>query len=291
MTSSGPLTEGERVLVIDSRARRYLMTLKAGGEFHTHLGALRHDDLIGRPEGSVVVATRGSRLLAFRPTLADFVLKMQRGAQVVYPKDLGLILVYADLFPGARVLEAGAGSGSLTLALMRAVGDDGVVVSYELRDDHHRQAAANVEAWYRAFGAKVDNLDLVLGDVFDSVSVAAHGSFDRMILDLPEPWKALETAARVLVSGGVLCCYLPTVPQLMRTVEAMRSGGYALINTFEALIRTWNVSGQSVRPDHRMVGHTGFIITARKLAPAAGDHGTDAEERNGDPEDAVLGEG
>jgi tRNA (adenine57-N1/adenine58-N1)-methyltransferase len=282
MTERGPLKDGERVLVIDSRARRYLMTLKPGGEFHTHLGALRHDDLIGRSEGTVVTASRGSKLLAFRPTLADFVLKMQRGAQVVYPKDLGLILVYADIFPGARVLEAGAGSGSLTLTLLRAVGADGSVVSYELRDDHHRQATANVEAWYRAFGAKADNLEIVLGDVFNAPSVAAHGTFDRIILDLPEPWQALETAARVLVSGGVLCCYLPTVPQVMRAVEAMRAGGYALINTFEALIRTWNVSGQSVRPDHRMVAHTGFIITARKLAPAE-------ESGNGSERSAAAG--
>jgi tRNA (adenine57-N1/adenine58-N1)-methyltransferase catalytic subunit len=262
----GPLTSGERVLVIDARGRRYLMTLKPGGEFHTHLGALRHDDLIGRPEGSVVTASRGSKLLAFRPLLADFVLKMERGAQVVYPKDLGLILVYADIFPGARVLEAGAGSGSLTLALIRAVGASGSVVSYELREDHHRQAAANVEAWHRAFGTSYENLDLVLGDVFDEASVAAHGTFDRMVFDLPEPWEALGTATRALISGGTLCCYLPTVPQLIRTAEAMENGGFALINTFEALLRTWNVSGQSVRPDHRMVAHTGFIITARKLA-------------------------
>jgi tRNA (adenine57-N1/adenine58-N1)-methyltransferase len=200
------------------------------------------------------------------------VLKMQRGAQVVYPKDLGLILVYADIFPGARVLEAGTGSGSLTLALMRAVGDTGSVVSFELREDHHRQAATNVEAWIRAFGAKPDNLDLVLGDVFDEASVMARGSFDRMVFDLPEPWEALASA-RALVSGGILCCYLPTVPQVMRTVESLRTGGFAMIDTFEALVRTWNVFGQSVRPDHRMVAHTGFIITARKLAPAPEDDG------------------
>jgi tRNA (adenine57-N1/adenine58-N1)-methyltransferase catalytic subunit len=182
---------------------------------------------------------------------------------------VGMILVFADIFPGARVLEAGAGSGSLTLALLRAVGSSGLVVSLELREDHHRQAAANIEAWHRAFGAKPHNLDLVLGDVFDEASVASHGSFDRMVLDLPEPWKALASATGALVSGGILCCYLPTVPQVMRTVESLRGGGFALIDTFEALIRTWNVSGQSVRPDHRMVAHTGFLITARKLAPSS----------------------
>jgi tRNA (adenine57-N1/adenine58-N1)-methyltransferase catalytic subunit len=266
----GLLAEGDKVLVLDSRARRYLVTLKRGGEFHTHLGALRHDDVIGQEEGSVIPASRGSKLLIFRPTLSDFVLKMQRGAQVVYPKDLGLILVYADVFPGARVLEAGAGSGSLTLTLSRAVGDSGSVVSFEVREDHYRQAAANIEAWHRAFASKPDNLDLVLGDVSDAAAVRAHGSFDRIVLDLPEPWEALASA-EALVSGGILCCYLPTVPQVMRTVASLKAGGFALIDTFEGLVRTWNVSGQSVRPDHRMVAHTGFIITARKLAPGSAD--------------------
>lgn len=264
---SSPFAEGDRVLFVDPRARRYLVTLKQGGEFHTHMGAVRHDDLIGKPEGSLVTATRGSKLLAFRPTLSDFVLKMQRGAQVVYPKDLGLILVYADIFPGARVLEAGAGSGSLTLALLRAVGDSGAVVSFEVREDHHKQATANIEAWYRAFGSKADNLELVLGDVFDADSVSAHGPFDRMVLDLPEPWRAIDTTTSSLENGGALCCYLPTIPQVMQTVSALTAGGFALITTFEALLRTWNVAGQSVRPDHRMVAHTGFMVTARKLVP------------------------
>jgi tRNA (adenine57-N1/adenine58-N1)-methyltransferase len=262
---NGPLSAGDRVLVVDPRARRYLVTLRPGGEFHTHLGALKHDDLIGRPEGSVVAASRGTKLLVFRPALADFVLKMQRGAQVVYPKDLGLILVYADIFPGARVLEAGAGSGSLTLALLRAVGVGGSVVSFELREDHAKQARANIDAWQPALGTKTDNFELVLGDVFDTDAVAAHGIFDRIVLDLPEPWHAIGTTTEVLMDGGTLCCYLPTVPQVMRIVQAM-TPRFALVTTFESLLRTWNVSGQSVRPDHRMVGHTGFIVTGRKLA-------------------------
>jgi tRNA (adenine57-N1/adenine58-N1)-methyltransferase len=270
VTRARPLAAGERVLIIDPRDRRYLVTLKEGGEFHTHLGAVRHDDLIGQAEGSQVKASRGSKLLIFRPTLADFVLKMQRGAQIVYPKDLGLILMYADIYPGARVLEAGTGSGSLTLALLRAVGAAGAVVSFELRDDHHAQAVANVESWSRASGGEPNNLELVLGDVFDAASVAAHSAFDRVVLDLPEPWDALGGTTQALASGGILCCYLPTVPQVMRTVEAMRMGGFALINTFEGLVRGWNVLGQSVRPDHRMVAHTGFIVTGRKLAPATG---------------------
>jgi tRNA (adenine57-N1/adenine58-N1)-methyltransferase len=265
---NGPFGPGDRVLVVDPRARRYLVTLRPGGEFHTHLGALKHDDLIGRPEGCLVAASRGTKLLVFRPSLADFVLKMQRGAQVVYPKDLGLILVYADIFPGARVLEAGAGSGSLTLALLRAVGAGGSVVSFELREDHAKQAKANIDAWQLAFGAKTDNFELVLGDVFDTDAVTSHGNFDRIVLDLPEPWHGVGTTTEMLIDGGTLCCYLPTVPQVMRIVEAM-TPGFALITTFEALVRTWNVSGQSVRPDHRMVGHTGFIVTGRKLAAGA----------------------
>jgi tRNA (adenine57-N1/adenine58-N1)-methyltransferase catalytic subunit len=249
---------GERVLLIDPRGRRYLITLDQGKQFHSHLGAVDHDGLIGAPEGSWVVASRGARLLAFRPTLADFTLKMQRGAQVIYPKDLGLILVYADIFPGALVVEAGSGSGSLTLALARAVGESGRVISYELRDDHLRQAAANLRDWHGAHPAQVD---LRLGDVFEGIP---ETDVDRMVLDLPEPWRAVGGATEALSPGGILCCYLPTIPQVQQAVEAMRKEGFALINTFEGWLRTWSVEGRSVRPDHRMVAHTGFIITARK---------------------------
>jgi tRNA (adenine57-N1/adenine58-N1)-methyltransferase catalytic subunit len=256
------LQAGERVLLIDGRDRRYLVTLGTGKQFHSHLGAVAHDDLIGRSEGVQVRASGGARLLAFRPTMADFVLKMRRGAQVVYPKDIGLILVYADVFPGARVIEAGTGSGSLTLALSRAVGDQGRVISYELREDHHAQAVENVSTWYEGMGGKPENLELRVGDVFEGVE---ETGFDRMILDLPEPWRAVGTTTHALAPGGVLCCYLPTVPQVMETVEAMRRGGFALLSTFEGLLRTWNVEGASVRPDHRMVAHTGFLVTGRKL--------------------------
>jgi len=257
---------GDKVLLIDGRDRRYMITLATGKQWHSHMGTLDHDEMIGRPEGIRLSTSNGGKVLAFRPTLADFVKKMRRGAQVVYPKDIGLILVYADIREGARVLEAGTGSGSLTLALARAVGDSGQVVSYELREDHHNQAVENIAAWYSGT-AKPENLELVLADVFEG---APEGDFDRLVLDLPEPWRAVGTATEVLVPGGLVCCYLPTIPQVSQAVEALRGGGFALIRTFEGLLRTWNVEGPSVRPDHRMVAHTGFLITARKLAEAPG---------------------
>jgi tRNA (adenine57-N1/adenine58-N1)-methyltransferase catalytic subunit len=257
-----PFVAGERVMLVDKKGRRYLITLKAGGEWHSHHGAMSHDDLIANVEGSEVRSSGGSRMLAFRPTMADFVLKMQRGAQVVYPKDMGLILVYADVFPGARVVEAGTGSGSLTLALLRAVGSEGRVISYESREDHLQRAKDNIESWFESLGAKPDNLELRSGDIF---SDHVDEPMDRLVLDLPEPWHALGTVTESLVPGGVMCAYVPTVPQVSQTVEAMRSGRFAFVNAFEGLLRTWNVEGQSVRPDHRMVGHTGFLVTGRKL--------------------------
>jgi tRNA (adenine57-N1/adenine58-N1)-methyltransferase catalytic subunit len=260
---SEPLQVGEHVLLIDARDRRYLITLGTGRQFHSHLGAIDHDDLIGRPEGITVHASGGARLIAFRPGLSDFVLKMRRGAQVVYPKDIGLILVYADIFPGATVVEAGTGSGSLTLALARAVGESGRVISYEVRADHHERASENIASWYESLGKKPENLELRLGDIFDGLP---ETDVDRMILDLPEPWRAVGPATDGLRPGGIVCCYLPTVPQVSDTVAALRGGGFGLVSAFEGLLRTWNVDGQSVRPDHRMVAHTGFIVVGRKLA-------------------------
>ena len=261
-----PLEVGERVLLIDSRDRRYMVTLKTSAQFHSHHGTLDHDSLIGSPAGSRVVSSGGMRMLVFRPSLADYVLKMQRGAQVVYPKDLGLIIVYADVFPGATVVEAGTGSGSLSLSLARAVGGEGRVISYEIRDDHHERAVKNIEAWYSGTGGKPENLELRIADVFEGVP---ERGVDRLIFDLPEPWHAIGPTTSSLVPGGIMCSYLPTIPQVQQTVEAMKRGGFGLVNTFEGLLRTWNVDGQSVRPDHRMVAHTGFIVTGRKLAPDA----------------------
>ena len=262
MTDRHLFSAGDKVLLIDGRDRRYMITLATGKQWHSHMGMLDHDELIGRSEGIRLTTSNGGKVLAFRPTLADFVKKMRRGAQVVYPKDIGLILVYADIRAGARVLEAGTGSGSLTLALARAVGDQGLVVSYELRDDHHEQAVENIAAWYSGT-AKPENLELRVGDVFAGVP---ERDFDRLVLDLPEPWRGVGTTIESLAPGGLICCYLPTIPQVSQTVEALRGNGFGLISTFEGLVRTWNVDGPSVRPDHRMVAHTGFLITARKLA-------------------------
>ena len=256
-----PLEEGERVLLIDGRGRRYLIELKAGAEFHSHVGIIGHDELIGGDEGVTLRASGGGRFFAFRPTLADYILKMKRGAQVVYPKDIGLILVYADIFPGATVLEAGSGSAALTLGLARGVGESGRVISYELREDHHAQAVRNLRTWYSSPDQQPPNVELRVGDVFEERQPAP---VDRIVLDLPEPWRAVGTATDALRAGGVFCSYLPTIPQVQQTVAALRQTGFVLIQTLEGLVRTWNIEGASVRPDHRMVAHTGFIITARK---------------------------
>jgi tRNA (adenine57-N1/adenine58-N1)-methyltransferase len=244
---------------VDGRGRHYLVRLEPGATFHFHGGALPHDLVIGSEEGTAVHTTTGAELRCFRPRLSDFILKMGRGAQVIYPKDIGPILVYADVFPGARVLEAGTGSGALTIALCRAVGAEGRVVSYELREEFHRIATRNAEDF---FGKLPAWLDLRIGDVGD----IAGETFHRVILDLPEPGAVLEATSSALVPGGVLCGYLPTTGQVQILVEAMNESGFAEIQTFEVLFRTWHVEPRSVRPDHRMVAHTGFITVGRKIS-------------------------
>ena len=259
---SRPFEPGERILLVDQRGRRYFVTLEAGQTWHSHGGGVPHDLLIGSPEGTQVHSATGMSFRAFRPRMADFVLKMPRGAQVVYPKDVGAILVEADVFPGSRVLEAGTGSGSLTLALCRAAGPDGRVVSYDLRPEFQAQAARNIEAF---FGKLPDWLELRQGDL---AGVAEAGeSFDRAILDLPEPWAALPALSRVLVAGGIVCGYLPTTIQVQQLVLALEGCGYDHLETFEVLHRSWHVTSRSVRPDHRMVAHTGFLTVARKIGP------------------------
>jgi tRNA (adenine57-N1/adenine58-N1)-methyltransferase len=251
---------GDLVLLVDRRGRRYLVTLQVGKQFHSHQGPVDHDVVIGAEEGVEVEATHGKRYRAFRPTLEDFVLKMPRGATVVYPKDLGPIIVHADIFPGARVLEAGTGSGSLTLALLRAVGPKGTVHTFDVREDFHRTAIANIERFTGA-DPNYGTLDAHIGDVYaDEISL----DVDRVVLDLTEPWRALANVTRCMRPGGILCSYMPTITQVQRLVEALESG-WAMVKTFETLHRTWNVDGLSVRPDHRMVAHTGFIVVARHI--------------------------
>ena len=252
---------GEPCLLIDERDRRFLLALGAGRDFSTHQGSLPHDRLIGSEEGSTHETSSGSRLIALRPRLEDFVLKMKRGAQVVYPKDMGPILIHGDIRTGMTVVEAGSGSGALTLALAEAVGPTGKVVSVERREDHQKTARKTVERW---FGEMPPQVDFRLGEVEDVIGDVAPS---RLVLDLPEPWHAFEVAASTMPGGAVLTAYVPTVPQMEKTVGLMRSNErFTDIGAREALTREWNVDGRSVRPSHQMVGHTGFLVNGRLLA-------------------------
>jgi tRNA (adenine57-N1/adenine58-N1)-methyltransferase len=254
--------EGERVLLVDRKNRQYLVRLKSGRSFQSHAGVVEHDQLIGAKEGCEVDArtTRGgqranAKYLALRPTLADVVVHMPRGAQVIYPKDLGAILIAADIFPGARVLESGVGSGALSMALLRAGAN---VVGYELRDDFACRAKANVEA----FCGSLERYEVLGRDVYEGIE---HAGLDRVVLDVPEPWQVVGHAEAALVPGGILCAYLPTINQTEELRRALSHSSFGLEETFELLRRTWHIEGRSVRPDLRMVGHTGFLTTARLL--------------------------
>lgn len=256
---AGPLAAGERVLLVDAKQRRFLLRLVAGAELHTHAGVLAHDDLIGMPEGVRATSSTGRGFLVLRPTLGDVVLKMPRGAQVIYPKDLGAILMAADLGPGQRVLEAGVGSGALSMAVLRTGAS---VVGYELREDFAARARSNVEALLGATG----RYHVEIRDVTEGID---ERDLDRVLLDMPEPWRVLPHAARALRPGGILLAYLPTVNQTAELRAALDQGPYALAETVEVLHRTWHVTPRSVRPDHRMVGHTGFLTTARRVEPVS----------------------
>ena len=245
----------------DPKGRRHTVVLEPGAQFHTHRGAVAHDDLIGLPEGSVVASAAGTRYLALRPLLSDYVLSMPRGAQVIYPKDAAQILMWGDIFPGARVLEAGAGSGALTCSLLRAVGERGSVISYEARADHAEYAARNVE---RFFGAVAPNWQLRVADV---ATHPADQPVDRVVLDMLHPCEPLPAVSAALVPGGVLTIYVATTTQLSRVVEALRAQGrYDEPAAWETMVRGWHVDGLAVRPEQRMIGHTGFLVTARRLA-------------------------
>ncbi|MFP3907019.1 MAG: tRNA (adenine-N1)-methyltransferase [Acidimicrobiales bacterium] len=254
---SRPLAAGERVLLLDNKQRRYLVTLEVGGEFHTHSGFVAHDQLIGFEEGTTVNSTRGARYRVVRPTLADFILKMPRGAQVIYPKDLGPILMLADIFPGARVLESGVGSGALSMTLLRA---GAMVTGYELRADFVARARKNVESF---LGAEATDRYLVEErDCYDGID---GEGYDRVVLDLPEPWRVVPHAEAALRPGGILVAYTPSITQASSLRARLAEGPFGFADTVEILQRGWHIDGQAVRPDHRMVGHTGFLTHARLM--------------------------
>jgi len=253
--SAAELVVGERVMLIDAKDRRYLITLREGAAFHTHAGIIQHDDLIGTSEGSLVRASTERSFLVLRPTLSDVVLKMPRGAQVIYPKDLGTILLQADIGPGMRVLEAGVGSGALSMTLLRA---GALITGYEIREDFAQQATKNV---HDMLGTDVA-YHLQIRDVTLGID---EEDLDRIVLDMPEPWAVVAHAERALRPGGILLAYLPTINQTQLLRETLRQYSFGMEETVEILRRTWHVDGRSVRPDHRMVAHTGFLTSARRL--------------------------
>jgi tRNA (adenine57-N1/adenine58-N1)-methyltransferase catalytic subunit len=258
---SRELAEGELVLLVDKVGRRHRVRLKAGDRHSIHSGLIQHDDLIGRPEGVIVTTQMGARLLAVRPTFAEQVTGRQRQAQPIYPKDLGAILVGADIHPGAHVLEAGTGTGALTLALLRAVGPGGAVVSYEQREEFLEAAR---RAIVETLGELPPNLTLKLGDVYLGIE---EQDLDRVLLDLPEPWQAVPGAKGALRPGGIVFAHCPNVSQVQRFFDCLREvRGFGMLEAFEVLQRGWTVRGRSMRPSHRMVAHTGFLCFARRLA-------------------------
>ena len=332
MNRRGPFAAGDQVQLTDPKGRMHQIVLTPGGTFHTHRGSLRHDDLIGAPEGSVVTAAGGTPYVALRPLLADFTLAMKRGAAIIYPKDAAQILAFADIFPGAKILEAGAGSGALSAWLLRAAGPTGQLVSFERRPDFAHIAKANV---VRYFGAAPAWWTLVTGDLSAKAALsllrtdprsvipssapspsspaladpaladpaladAAGGGeegraapeeqFDRVILDMLAPWDCIADVATALIPGGLICCYVATTTQLSRVTEELRAhGGFFEPAAWETLMRGWHLDGLAVRPQHQMIGHTAFLVTARRMAegvaapprrrrPSKGAHGEDSPE-------------
>ena len=276
----GPLSAGERVSLTDAKGRRHSVVLEPEKEFFTTKGSISHDALIGRPDGIVVSSSKGAEYLVLRPLYQDYVVSMPRGSAVVYPKDTAQILMMADIFPGATVIEAGAGSGALTCALLRAVGVAGQVASYERRGDFAEVARRNVCAF---FGGEHPAWRLTVGDLTESL---AETQADRVVLDLLAPWDCVEVAGAVLIPGGVICAYVATTTQLSRMVETLRAhGGFTEPAAWESLARSWHVEGLAVRPDHTMTAHTGFLVTARRMAP-----GETAPRRKRRPAPGAYGE-
>jgi tRNA (adenine57-N1/adenine58-N1)-methyltransferase len=260
----GPLRNGEWVRLTDQKGRRHNFELVAGKRFFSNRGHLDHDELIGRDEGFTVTSSAGGEYLVFRPLLSEFVVSMPRGAAVVYPKDAAQIVAMVDIFPGADVVEAGVGSGALTCSLLRAVGPHGTVTSYERRDDFAEVARANVTQF---FGGEHPAWRLVVGDLAAELP-ASQARADRVILDMLAPWECLDAAGGALRAGGILCAYVATTTQLSRLVENVRvHGGFTEPQAWESLVRDWHVEGLAVRPGHSMIGHTAFLVTARRMAP------------------------
>lgn len=264
MAYSGPFAYGDRVQLTDAKRRHYTVILEEGGQFHSHKGIINHDDIVGMDEGSVIESTLGSSFLLFRHLMVDHVLSMPRGAAVIYPKDAAQILVEGDIFMGARVLEAGAGSGALSMSLLRAVGPEGHVYSYEVRDDHLEYAVDNVKEY---FGEQPEWWSPRLGDLADVTAADLGGPVDRVILDMLEPWEHLETVRDLLIPSGVFMTYVATVPQLMKVMEGIRElKCFTEPKAWESLVREWKVEGLATRPEHRMNAHTAFLIWTRRLA-------------------------
>lgn len=262
----GPFRYGDRVQLTGPKGRLHTITLRDGGELHTHHGVLRHVDLVGSPDGSVVANSGGHEYLALRPLLRDFVMSMPRGAAIVYPKDAAQIIAQADIFPGAVVVEAGVGSGALALWLLRAVGPEGSLLSFERREDFAEVARANVSTF---LGDAPENWSVEVGDLVERLpTAAAPGSVDRVVLDMLAPWDCIDVVADALAPGGVVICYVATATQLSRVAEYIRATGmFTEPEANETMVRGWHVEGLAVRPDHRMVAHTGFLLSARRLAP------------------------
>jgi tRNA (adenine57-N1/adenine58-N1)-methyltransferase len=262
----GPFVAGERVQLTGPKGRLNTITLVTGAKFGTHRGDIMHDEIIGKPDGSVISNQAGVEYLAFRPLLTDFVLSMPRGAAIVYPKDSANIVTMGDIFPGARVVEAGVGSGALSMYLLRAIGPEGHLTSFERREEFAEIAQANVSTH---FGVRPTNWDVRLGSLEEELpNHVEDASLDRIVLDMLAPWECIEAVSDALAPGGVLICYVATVTQLSRVAEEIRSSNlYAEPEAFESLVRGWHLQGLAVRPEHRMGGHTGFLLTARRLAP------------------------
>ncbi|QGU02001.1 tRNA (adenine(58)-N(1))-methyltransferase TrmI [Corynebacterium kalinowskii] len=265
MANTGPFQAGDRVQLTDAKRRHFTIILEPGGSLHTHKGIVEHDKIIGADEGTVVESVMGGQWLCFRHLLVDHILSMPRGAAVIYPKDTAQILVEGDIFPGARVLEAGAGSGALSMALLRAIGPEGELVSYEIREDHLEFAESNVDGW---FGGRPANWSPRLGDLQEVTLDDLGGQpVDRIILDMLAPWECLEVSSKLLVPGGVFMAYVATVPQLMKVMEGIREQKcFTEPKAWESLVREWKVEGLATRPEHRMNAHTAFLIWARRLA-------------------------